>query len=147
MINLTKKTKIEISLDNGNKAKFPEGTTKEEIGKYEAVVSGWDVGSNPHFGVSRGLIYAIAKQREENEDLYLGKLGDTNILDSKKVVEDILNTYIETHNLDVPTVRVSASATTKKLAAVGSVIKAMIESDPEVAALLKEKYPEEFAKI
>ena len=106
--------------------------TLDEIKAEPVLCSGWASKgkvSNPHFGVSKSLQVAIAKQLPE---LVKYKFGDVSVLDPQLVVDDILNTYIETKGLDVKKIATNRTRVSEEAKQVMAAMK-----NPEMMAQIQ----------
>ena len=124
-----------IELDDGTIATFhKKDVDAGKISEYPAVCENRQMGSAPHFSVQQGLLQAIAGD-ESKADLVIGTKGETKVLSSSLVANDILNFYIEGHSYAIAKVACNRGGAKKELVATKEALSSI--TDPAVIEALK----------
>ena len=125
------KEKTFVELTNGTEIPTTkDGWSAEYTDAKQVLTSGW--GSNPHFGVSDGILLAIAKQCPDLVDgEYQTANGEIPVINGIRLADDILQTYIEAKGLQVEKVRFAGSRSS-----VSSDLKSL-GANPEVMAMIR----------
>jgi len=147
----TKKPKQLQTLDNGVEIKTTaEGWNPKDLSDCPVLLAGWAEKKASHHPISLG----VALASKEVEGAFLGNFAaedkDGNIvlvpvIDPLVLNEEMMNAYVEKHQLEVPKIRMATSRSGAKKE-LDKTNKALYDN-PEVMKILEESNPELFAKL
>ena len=102
-----KNTAMKQVLDNGTEVGTCKNGWEESAAENIPVfATGWKGGSAVHFSAGLGVMLAAAQQVE---GIQVDTFNGVPVIDGPAFAQDIINTYIEAKNLDVPKIRMAGN--------------------------------------